>query len=350
MIKIAVGLSGGVDSSVAALLLKKKGYDVIGLFMKNWEDAECSANTDFEDVAKVCKQIDIPYYSINFVEEYKKYVFDSFLEDCKKGLTPNPDILCNKEIKFKLFFQKAKDLGADFLATGHYCQILKNQNQFYLLKGLDPLKDQSYFLGSIDGSILNKILFPIGHLPKSEVRKIAKENHLITFDKKDSTGICFIGKRNFKNFLKDFLGFQKGFMILENGEKVGMHDGLSYYTIGQRKGLNIGGKGDAWYVLKKDIKKNLLIVGQGENNPLLFAKKLFANTLHWICSIPTLPFNCSAKIRYRQEDQTCNVTSIQQDTVCVTFDLPQRAITPGQTIVFYQDTICLGSGKIIEIV
>ena len=263
---VVVGMSGGVDSSVSALLLKQQGYHVIGLFMKNWEEeGHCPATEDYHDVQQVCEQLEIPYYGINFVREYQDQVFAHFIEELKRGLTPNPDILCNREIKFKVFLEKAFELGAQFLATGHYCQNIDRQ----LIKGADPNKDQSYFLYTLKQSILEHVLFPVGHLQKNEVREIARHHGLATSEKKDSTGICFIGKRNFRSFVSQYLAYQPGpFQTLE-GRIVGEHLGTAYYTIGQRKGLGIGGPGEAWFVVKKDMEQNVVFVAQGADHPAL---------------------------------------------------------------------------------
>lgn len=339
-------MSGGVDSSVSALLLKKQGFDVIGLFIKSWEetDGSCSAATDFEDVIKVCKQIDIPYYSYNFTEEYKKLVFTNFLQEYQKGNTPNPDILCNREIKFKLFLQKALSLNVDFIATGHYCQKDQYNN---LIKAKDLSKDQTYFLYTLKTNILEKVLFPIGHLLKQEVRIIAKDNNLSTHNKKDSTGICFIGERKFTTFLNNYIPFSKGNFETINGEIVGQHLGLPFYTIGQRKGIKIGGKGDAWYVVDKDIKRNVVLVEQGAQNPALFKPALIATDITFINEPPkNFPVNCQAKIRYRQNDQKCTIQNYKNNETLITFAQPQRAITAGQSIVFYNNNICLGGGII----
>lgn len=345
---VAIGMSGGVDSSVSALLLKQQGFDVIGLFMKNWEETShgvCTQTSDFEDVVKVCQLLNIPYYSLNFVEEYWDRVFSDFLSELKLGYTPNPDILCNREIKFKVFFEKAKQLGADYLATGHYCQIGSNHEKKTLLKGKDPGKDQSYFLYTLKESILDEILFPIGHLYKSEVRQLAKEYGLPTHDKKDSTGICFIGKRDFKEFLSNYIPYQPGnFQTLE-GKIVGRHDGAAYYTIGQRKGLGIGGSGEAWFVVSKDMSQNVVIVEQGTDHPALYAHRLIAKNSSFVSSLPEAPLHCKAKIRYRQEDQDCIIQSIEADQITVTFLTPQRAITPRQSIVFYDGEVCPGGGR-----
>ena len=343
---VVVGMSGGVDSSVAAYLLKKQGYNVIALFMKNWDDKNCPAKEDFEDVRKVCEKLDIAYYTVNFSEEYFDNVFKKCLKDFENGKTPNPDILCNKEIKFNLFLKKALNLKADFLATGHYAQI---DEHFNLLKAIDLNKDQSYFLYTLNKKILEKVIFPIGHLKKEEVRKIAKEQNFINHNKKDSTGICFIGERKFTNFLSDFISFKKGNIKSKDGKILGSHDGISFYTIGQRKGLKIGGKGDAYFVYKKDAKTNTLYVCQGEDSKDLFSNTLIANNISWVnqfCDIAT-PFKCNAKIRYRQEDQECTIEKIENDRIFVSFDKSQRAVTEGQSIVFYKNNICLGGAVII---
>jgi len=345
---VIVGMSGGVDSSVAALLLKKEGYRVIGLFMKNWEETDeegrCTSSYDFEDVAKVCAQIDIPYYTVNFVEEYQTKVFSEFLEELGKGLTPNPDILCNREIKFKVFLQKARELGADFVATGHYC---RTDAEGRLLKGLDPDKDQSYFLHAVEPGALQNVLFPIGHLRKTEVRSLAKKEGLATSEKKDSTGICFIGKRNFKPFLAKYIGYTPGPFETLSGQMVGEHDGAAFYTIGQRKGMGLGGEGEPWYVVGKDEKRNVVFVERGENHPALYRSCLEAKSLTWIKEPPpNIPYRCTAKIRYRQTDQSCVIEKILDGTANVLFDVSQRAITPGQSIAFYQGELCLGGGII----
>lgn len=348
---VVVGMSGGVDSSVAALLLKKAGYKVIGLFMKNWEEKTeegiCTSAQDYDDMRRVCDQIDIPYYGVNFVEEYKNQVFHQFIEDFKKGLTPNPDILCNKEIKFKVFMDKAMELGADFLATGHYCQNQKIDGKNHLIKSADLSKDQTYFLYTIQGQTLEKVLFPIGHLQKENVRKIAQEHQLITYNKKDSTGICFIGERHFRSFLSQFIPMQPGEFQRLNGKKVGTHAGAAFYTLGQRKGLGIGGPGDAWFVVDKCMEKNIVFIEQGEDHPALYSSRLIASEMSWVNLPPSeIPFLCSSKVRYRQEDQPCIIEKIENGKIYVSFPLPQRAVTPGQSIVFYDGAICLGGGVI----
>lgn len=349
---VVVGMSGGVDSSVSALLLKLQGHNVIGMFMKNWEEKDdggkCISSKEYDDVVKVCEQLEIPYYSVNFVQEYWDNVFVHFLEDLKQGYTPNPDILCNREIKFKAFYAKAMSLGADYLATGHYCQTLPIGDDLALVKGSDPNKDQSYFLYTLKSEILKNVLFPVGALEKKAVRAIAKEHGLATSEKKDSTGICFIGKRNFKEFLSQHIAFQPGNIERLNGEVVGRHEGVGYYTLGQRKGLGIGGPGSAWFVVAKDVRRNAVIVEQGDDHPALYSTSLIASDLSWVIAPQTsFPFICKSKVRYRQEDQPCIIEKIEDGRAYVSFPLPQRAITSRQSIVFYQDNICIGGGIII---
>lgn len=343
---VIVAMSGGVDSSVAALLLKEKGYNVIGLFMKNWEeldaDGVCKSQQDLDDVARVCEQIDIPYYTVNFVEEYRQNVFLEFLAEFQKGYTPNPDILCNREIKFKVLFEKALQMGADFLATGHYCQTYDGN----LLKGEDLSKDQSYFLYTLNSNTLKRVLFPVGNMKKKELRRLAAKHNLVTSAKKDSTGICFIGKRNFKDFLNRYIQYQKGDFETLDGRKVGTHDGVAFYTLGQRKGLGIGGAGDAWFVVGKDVSRNIVFVEQGERHPALYCDELIASNLSWVVEQPSLPFKCTSKVRYRQEDQPCTIQKIENGKAWVVFDLPQRAVTPRQSVVFYDGNICFGGGII----
>ena len=349
---VVVGMSGGVDSSVVAVLTKLLGFNTIGIFMKNWEEkdenGQCSSEIDFKDVVSVCNQIDIPYYSVNFAKEYEENVFRHFLQEYENGYTPNPDILCNREIKFKVFLDKVKEFGADYLATGHYCQAKKVGDDFQLLKGADQKKDQSYFLYAIDGTILNRVLFPLGHLEKSAVRKIAKDFNLKTSEKKDSTGICFIGERNFKEFLSTYIEKQKGnFVDLESGKVLKEHDGMCFYTPGQRKGLGIGGPGGPWFVAKKDPDTNEVFVVEGEKHPALYADELWANEETWINSEPSFPLECFAKIRYRQGDQRC-IVHRDGDELKVVFTEPQRAITVRQSIVFYDGEICLGGAMIAK--
>lgn len=350
--KVIVGMSGGVDSSVSALLLKQQGYQVIGLFMKNWEEQNdqgiCQSVADYEDVQRVCEQLDIPCYTVNFVKEYREHVFSQFIEDFKQGWTPNPDILCNREIKFNVFFNKALELGADYLATGHYCQnLLDDKKRLCLVKGVDAQKDQTYFLYTLNQSILQKVLFPIGHLEKTEVRQLAHHHHLATSDKKDSTGICFIGERNFRTFLQQYIAVEPGNFETLEGKVVGKHVGTAFYTLGQRKGLGIGGAGKAWFVVGKDIRRRVVFVEQGEDHPALYCDELTAGQLSWVGETPAVfPFTCYSKVRYRQADQICIIQRIEEGRAWVTFPSPQRAVTPGQSIVFYQDSICLGGGVI----
>lgn len=347
--KVIIGMSGGVDSSVSALLLKEAGYDVMGLFMKNWEDdGICPAAVDAEDVAEVCRKIGISFYTVNFVKEYREQVFSHFLKESLAGRTPNPDILCNREIKFKAFYEKARELGADFLATGHYCQVRKDKNEALLLRGRDQNKDQSYFLCAVKGATLQSVLFPIGHLPKSQVRQIAKEAGLSVAEKKDSTGICFIGKRDFKEFLSTHVKASPGDFQTLAGKVIGRHDGLPYYTIGQRKGLGIGGPGEAWFVVGKDLERNVVLIEQGENHPALFKHEFEADQVSWVNEPPeTFPYRCTAKVRYRQKDEPCEVHLLTNGKLHVCFDQPMRACTPGQSVVFYQGEVCLG-GAIIN--
>lgn len=345
-------MSGGVDSSLTAMLLKEQGYRVIGLFMKNWEEKDengtCHSSKEFEDVVRVCEQIDIPYYTVNFVEEYWNHVFSPALDEFRSGDTPNPDILCNREIKFKALLEKAIQLGADYLATGHYCQIGETSSGKQLLKGEDPGKDQSYFLYTLAETILDRVLFPVGNLHKSEVRSLARKYGLSTAEKKDSTGICFIGKRDFKQFLSQYIPPISGNFEDLQGNVVGKHEGMAYYTIGQRKGMGIGGAGDAWFVVGKDVNRNVVLVVQGSNHPALFSSELIASDLSWISKdgLLALPFRCKAKIRYRQEDKSCTIAAIKDGKAHVVFDEPQRAVTPKQSIVFYSGNVCLGGGLI----
>ena len=353
--RVVVGISGGVDSSVAAYLLKEQGHDVIGLFMVNWEekDGTCTAEEDFEDVKRVCNKIGIPYFSVNYSKGYYERVFTYFLDEYKKGRTPNPDVLCNREVKFGPFLEQAKKLGADMIATGHYAKKIEKDGKFYLAKANDLNKDQSYFLNQLNQEQLASVIFPLENIDKPKVREIAKKLELSTADKKDSTGICFIGERNFRKFLKEYLPAKPGKILDLQGNIVGQHEGLMYYTLGQRRGLNIGGKkdgnGQRWFVIKKDLEKNILYVSQGEDD-LLFSNGLYASGMNWIPTIPEeKSFNCFAKFRYRQPDQKVSVTIIDKDKIKVDFDEKQRAITPGQFVVLYnEDGICLGGGIIDE--
>lgn len=351
MAKVLVGMSGGVDSAVAAHLLKKEGRDVIGVFMKNWEEEDengvCTATQDYADVRSVCDTIGIPYYTVNFAQEYRDRVFSYFLDEYRKGRTPNPDVLCNCEIKFKAFLDFALKTGASTLATGHYCRLSEDKR---LLRGLDRGKDQTYFLAGLKPEQLERVVFPVGHLQKSEVRQIAREQNFSNAAKKDSTGICFIGERNFKQFLMQFLPAQPGDMVDEHGKKIGGHDGLMYYTLGQRRGLGIGGRndgtGESWFVIGKDLKRNLLIVQQGEHEEL-FSTDLVSDRINWISGhAPAKQFRCTAKFRYRQPDQAVSVEVLDDGGAKVVFDVPQRAVTPGQWVVFYDGETCLGGGPI----
>ncbi|MDO5048094.1 MAG: tRNA 2-thiouridine(34) synthase MnmA [Anaerococcus sp.] len=348
--KVVVGISGGVDSSVAALLLKKQGYDVVGIFMKNWDDTDengvCTAEVDYEDAVAVANQIGIPYYSINFEKEYYDRVFTYFLDEYKKGRTPNPDIMCNKEIKFRAFLDFAKSLGADFLATGHYARVDRSGEDVKMLRGLDGNKDQTYFLSGLSQEQIKDVLFPVGELTKKQVRDLAREYGLATADKKDSTGICFIGERDFNEFLANYLPAKPGNMVDPDGNILGKHDGLMFHTIGQRRGLGIGGEGEAWFVYGKDLDKNQLLVCQGKNNPLLFSNKLYGSNLsHFSSDNLPLEFDCTAKFRYRQKDIRAHVKQLGDGRVEVTYDAT-KAVTPGQAAVFYQGDLCLGSAII----
>lgn len=359
--KVIVGMSGGVDSSVSAYLLKQQGFLVEGLFMKNWEeddnDEYCAAAEDLVDAQAVADKLGVELHTINFAAEYWDNVFEYFLAEYKAGRTPNPDIMCNKEIKFKAFLEfAAEELGADFIATGHYVQRSYDEDAglWQMLRGLDNNKDQSYFLYTLGSEHIGQTLFPIGHLEKSVVRDIAKEQGLITHDKKDSTGICFIGERKFKDFLGKFLPAQPGIIKTTEGEEIGNHDGLMYHTLGQRKGLFIGGKKDhseaPWYVVDKDVENNELIVGQGSDHPRLYSEGLMANQLHWVARKSPASvgssFRCVVKTRYRQQDIDCELIIEENDSCKVIFDRSQKAVTPGQSAVFYKDEVCLGGGII----
>ncbi|MGI6665211.1 MAG: tRNA 2-thiouridine(34) synthase MnmA [Christensenellaceae bacterium] len=351
--KVAVGMSGGVDSAVSAYLLKEQGYDVYGIFMKNWneEDADgiCTATQDYEDVARTCDKIGIPYYSVNFAREYWEKVFSVFLEEYKAGRTPNPDVLCNKEIKFAAFLDYCMATGADLMATGHYCRVNKYDG-VRLLKGRDERKDQSYFLCALEARQLEKAIFPIGGYTKEYVRQIAEEAKLPVSEKKDSTGICFIGERNFKEFLKTYLPAQPGEMRMPDGKKAGWHDGLMYYTLGQRRGLNIGGSGtgERWFVVGKDLKENVLYVDQGKDSPLLYSSVCLVEDFHFINPIDYKEFDCTAKYRYRQQDQAVHVF-VEGNSILVEAKERQRAVTPGQYLVLYSGDECLGGGPVTGI-
>jgi len=348
---IVVGISGGVDSAVTALLLKQQGYKVIGLFMKNWEnddsDEYCSSRQDLIDAVSIADTIGIPIETVNFAKEYKDRVFSHFLREYAAGRTPNPDILCNSEIKFKAFLKHAVNMGADSIATGHYAQIRKVDGNYQLLKAIDKSKDQSYFLYRLNQKQLSKAMFPLGMLLKSQVREIARQHNLSNYAKKDSTGICFIGERPFREFLNRYLPAQPGQMYTPDGQMVGEHMGLSFYTIGQRQGLGIGGQGLPWFVVDKDITNNQLIVAQGHDHPALLTTFLDATELHWINShMPDITRDYSAKIRYRQADVNCHFNTISDTHVRFEFSEVQRAVTPGQSVVIYDGEICLGGGII----
>ncbi len=352
--KIIVGLSGGVDSSVAAFLLLEKGYEVEALFMKNWdeddEDEYCSASEDLADAQQVADQLGIKLHTVNFSHEYWEDVFEHFLSEHKKGRTPNPDVLCNQRIKFKAFLDYAKDLGAKKIATGHYARIAEKNGKYLLKAGLDGNKDQSYFLHLLNQEQLSQSLFPLGEIDKQEVRKIAKNNNFLNADKKDSTGICFIGERPFSEFLTTFLPKEKGDIVDQNDTFIKHHDGLPFYTIGQRKGLEIGGgfsnSPEPWFVADKVLESNKIVVVQGDD-ALLYHNSLIADDIHWVDSPPIESFSCSAKIRYRQAFQICKVSLNDDQTIKVNFNESQRAITPGQSVVFYDGDVCLG-GSVIK--
>lgn len=353
--RIVVGMSGGVDSSVAALLLKQQGYDVIGVFMKNWEeegdDGVCTAEEDWNDVREVCQTIGIPYYAVNFAKEYWDRVFSYFLDEYRAGRTPNPDVLCNREIKFKAFLDFAMQLGASRMATGHFVQTNENGE---LLRGADANKDQSYFLYMLHQDQLKKAMFPVGHMTKAEVRAIAEENGLINSKKKDSTGVCFIGERRFKTFLQEFLPAQPGDMVAPDGKVVGHHDGLMYYTLGQRRGLGIGGCGDgrSWFVIGKDLQKNRLLVAQGEDHPMLYSTLSVAGGVTWVGDAPISvgeSLLCTCKYRYRQADGPVEATLRADGKLLLRALEPQRAVTPGQSAVLYLGDKCIGGGVVEEI-
>ncbi len=353
---IVVGVSGGVDSSVSALLLKEQGHDVRAVFMKNWEgddeDDHCAAEQDFADAKDICRQLDIPIQGVNFSDQYWDRVFAYFLQEYAAGRTPNPDVLCNKEIKFRAFLDYALSLGVEHIATGHYAQNEKRDGLYHLIRGKDTAKDQTYFLYTLNQSQLQHALFPIGHIEKSEVRRLARDHQLVTHDKKDSTGICFIGERDFKAFLQRYLPAQPGHISTPDGDQIGRHDGLMYYTRGQRQGLGIGGlanySDDPWYVADKDLDTNTLIVVQGREHSLLYSHWLTAIDVSWITEEPAYPYHCTAKTRYRQTDAACCISVNAAGDLYVEFDEPQWAVTPGQSVVFYQDEVCLGGGIINE--
>ncbi|MEH6710226.1 tRNA 2-thiouridine(34) synthase MnmA [Paraglaciecola polaris] len=354
--KVIVGMSGGVDSSVSAYILLQQGYQVEGLFMKNWEeddnDEYCAAADDLKDAQAVADKLGIELHQINFAAEYWDNVFEYFLEEYKSGRTPNPDIMCNKEIKFKAFLEfAAEELEANYIATGHYVRRRQVNGHWQMLRGMDDNKDQSYFLYTLGEQHVAQTLFPIGDIEKPQVREIAQEQGLITHDKKDSTGICFIGERKFTDFLSQYLPAQPGVIETPEGQEIGQHQGLMYHTLGQRKGLMIGGMKEfgeePWYVVDKDMQRNVLVVGQGADHPRLYSNGLIANQLHWVDrNGPQSPVKCTVKTRYRQQDIPCTLTPDADGSVTVLFDKPQKAVTPGQSAVFYADEVCLGGGII----
>ncbi len=351
--KIVVGMSGGVDSAVSALLLHRDGHEVVGVFMKNWEETDedgiCTATQDWEDVQATCDAIGIPYYAVNFTREYRDSVFSHFLSEYQRGRTPNPDVLCNREIKFKAFLDFAMKLGADRLATGHFARLGEGKDGVQLLRGVDANKDQSYFLYMLTQPPLEKAMFPVGDLTKAEVRGIAREAKLPVSEKRDSTGVCFIGERDFKAFLKGFLPAQPGDIVTEDGKVLGQHDGLMYYTLGQRRGLGIGGvseKGGRWFVIEKDMEGKRLIVQQGTDSQRLYSSVCYADDATWIVGAPPMQsFDCTAKYRYRQADQRVHV-EVDGTHLRITAEAPQRAVTPGQSVVFYDGDVCLGGGVV----
>lgn len=351
---IAVGMSGGVDSSVTAYLLKQAGFNVIGIFMQNWQpetpDPHCTAELDLSDAQSICNQLDIPLHPINFSKDYWDLVFEKCLDVFRAGDTPNPDVLCNRYIKFDKMLAYAQSLGADYLATGHYAQHLIDHDKHYLVKGIDHQKDQSYFLYLLKQHQLQHALFPLGALDKSQVRAIAQQQGFITADKKDSTGICFVGERQFKPFLEEFMLRKPGRMLTPESEDVGQHDGLMFYTLGQRQGLNIGGRKDSngkpWYVAAKDFDKNALIVVQGSDHPALYQTTIKAMDPHWITDLPEVGKTIGVKTRYRQKDQQAKIIELTDDHFVVEFNDPQFAATPGQSLVCYDGDVCLGGGII----
>lgn len=360
--KVVLGMSGGVDSSVAAILLKEQGYDVIGVFMKNWEEKDdngvCLSEEDYKDVIAVAEQLEIPYYSVNFVKEYWDKVFTYFLNEYKRGRTPNPDVMCNKEIKFRAFLDYAMKIGADYVATGHYARIIHEEKdgniKSVMLRGVDDNKDQTYFLCQLNQEQLEKVLFPLGNYTKPQIREIAEKYNLKTAKKKDSTGICFIGERNFNEFLSKYLPAKKGNIVNTERKILGRHNGLMYYTIGQRKGIGIGntkeGTGEPWFVVDKDLEKNELVVTQGDNS-VLYSKGLIATDFNFINKDEiTFPLNCTVKYRYRQDDSKAVINKLNENEYEVIFDKPQKAVTLGQIVVAYNGEKCLGGGVIDKII
>lgn len=350
---IVVGLSGGVDSAVAALLLRQQGHEIEGLFMANWEedDAYCTVSADYQDALAVCRELRIPLHRVDFAAEYRQRVFDYFLTEYRAGRTPNPDVLCNREIKFGVCLEHVRRLGGTRFATGHYARRVEGPNGVELHKAADNSKDQSYFLHSLEHPQLEAAMFPLGELTKPEVRERARSAGLPIYDKPDSTGICFIGERPFREFLNQYIADTPGPILTPEGESLGTHHGLAFYTLGQRGGLEIGGRAGhpeaAWYVASKDLKRNALIVVQGHDHPLMLSKTVTTGTAHWLIDAPSQPFEASVKLRYRQADQRCRVSPLDQGRLRIECDEPQRAVTPGQFAVLYSDTRCLG-GAVIE--
>lgn len=348
---IIVGLSGGVDSAVAALLLVEQGHRVEGLFMRNWEDDDtdtyCSAEADLRDARSVCAELGIPLHQVNFAAQYKARVFEHCLAEFRAGRTPNPDVLCNRHIKFRAFLDHARRLGAARVATGHYAGTARRRGRVQLLQAADPGKDQTYFLHLLDQSQLAAARFPLAGLPKTEVRRLAEDAGFLNCDKKDSTGICFVGERDFTDFLSRYIEASPGDIVTTDGELLGRHRGLPFYTIGQRRGLAIGGPGEPWYVVAKDLARNVLIVGQGHDHPALLSSSLETEVAAWIAgTAPALPMHCTARLRHRQPQQPCRVRALAGGWLRVEFDQPQRAVTPGQSVVFYQGDTCLGGAPV----
>ena len=353
--RVVVGMSGGVDSSVAALLMKRAGHDVIGVFMKNWEEKDengvCTSESDWADVRSVCDVLDIPYYSVNFARQYRERVFEHFLAEYRRGRTPNPDVLCNREIKFDVFLDFAEQLGAEKLVTGHFARIDRAAGEYRLLRAADENKDQTYFLYMLGQRALSKALFPVGGMTKAEIRETARQAGLPVSEKKDSTGVCFIGERDFKRFLSGYLPAQPGDMVTPDGRVVGRHDGLMYYTLGQRRGLGIGGGGNGqrWFVLRKDMEHNRLVVSQGED-AALFSRRATGSDVTWLAEHPPVTqgqaMQCRVRLRHRQPLQDCRLT-LRDGKALMEFAEPQRAVTPGQSAVFYQGQVCLG-GAIVD--
>ena len=352
--RVMLGISGGVDSAVAALLLKQSGVEVAGLFMQNWEDdgsGTCRAEQDRKDAVAVCGRLGIPFHARNFAQQYWTGVFQHFIAEYRIGRTPNPDVLCNREIKFRTFLDEARALGASRIATGHYAQIDRHDGRWRLLRGADASKDQSYFLHQLGQQQLAATRFPIGHLPKDEVRRLARAAALPVHAKKDSTGICFIGERDFRSFLGQYIPAQTGEIRSVDGQRLGRHDGVFHYTLGQREGLEIGGvrgrTAAPWYVVEKDIVRNILFADQGHDSPWLLSHALTSEAVHWIDNAaPAGRFECTAKTRYRQADAPCTVELLDEGCARVVFVAPQRAVTPGQSVVFYRDAVCLGGAVI----